>query len=297
MRHHVEDAFVVHGITDNQHKMLEIRMALPQEELALTAHLPTGHTVQDYEKLTTYLPKYGSRSDVQKLRAIVARRPIGDKSQTEHLHALRLKFGTKPKTLTLLRHIFKDSLASHIAALLASEKLRISTHTLTGQMNYMSCTSPMLKLQSPRLPPLKYRSAIMGCCRPSRPSQLKSPHSLTDINIIKACSANKGAQHYPDNYEANAVSQQPPTDNLHDPIISLSLRPLPSGSLPLHISSLLFLSTRRPELGQFGGPNPMQRASSRGHLINFQIQFNKLYSEINITENIKIFLQLLHDHD
>ena len=27
------------------------------------------------------------------------------------------------------------------------------------------------------------------------------------------------------------------------------------------------------------------------------IQFNKLYSEINITENIKIFLQLLHDHD
>ena len=27
------------------------------------------------------------------------------------------------------------------------------------------------------------------------------------------------------------------------------------------------------------------------------IQFNKLYSERNITENIKIFLQILHDHN
>ena len=61
--------------------------------------------------------------DVQKLRAMVAKRPIGDKIPTEHLHALCLEFGTKPETLTLLRRIFEDSLAPHIAALLASEKL------------------------------------------------------------------------------------------------------------------------------------------------------------------------------
>ena len=54
---------------------------------------------------------------------MVAKRPIGDKIPTEHLHALCLEFGTKPETLTLLRRIFKDSLAPHIAALLASEQL------------------------------------------------------------------------------------------------------------------------------------------------------------------------------
>ena len=86
----VEDAFNVHGITNNRRKMLEIRMALTQEVHALTAHLTTGHTDADYVKLTTYLRKYGTRTEVQKLRAMVAKRPIGDKTPTEHLHALRL---------------------------------------------------------------------------------------------------------------------------------------------------------------------------------------------------------------
>ena len=119
----VEDSFGVHNITDNRRKMLEIRTALTQEVRALTAHLTTGHSDMDYEKLTTYLRKYGTRTDVQKLRAMVAKRPIGDKTPTEHLHALRLEFGTKPEALNLLRRIFEDSLAPHIAALLASEKL------------------------------------------------------------------------------------------------------------------------------------------------------------------------------
>ena len=46
----VEDAFTVHGITHNRRKMLEIRMALTQEVRALTAHLTTGHTEDDYKK-------------------------------------------------------------------------------------------------------------------------------------------------------------------------------------------------------------------------------------------------------
>ena len=37
-----ENAFDVHNITDNRHKMLEIQMALTQEVHALTAHLATG---------------------------------------------------------------------------------------------------------------------------------------------------------------------------------------------------------------------------------------------------------------
>ena len=56
----VEDAFTVHNVTDNRRKMLEIRMALTQEVRALTAHLTTGHTDNDYLKLTTYLRKYGT---------------------------------------------------------------------------------------------------------------------------------------------------------------------------------------------------------------------------------------------
>ena len=119
----VEDAFAIHKITDNRYKMHEIRMALTQEVRALTTHLTTGHTNADYAKLTTYLRNYGSRSDVQKLRAMVAKRPLGDKTPTEHLHALRAEFGTKPETLVLLRRIFEDSLTPHIAALLAIERI------------------------------------------------------------------------------------------------------------------------------------------------------------------------------
>ena len=81
----VEVAFTVHNITDNCRKMLEIRMVLTQEVRALTAHLTTGDTNNDYLKLTTYLHKYGTRTDVQKLRAMVAKRPMGDKIPTEHL--------------------------------------------------------------------------------------------------------------------------------------------------------------------------------------------------------------------
>ena len=112
-----EDAFDVHNITDNRKRMLEIRMALTQEVRALTAHLTMGHSNEDFKKFTIYLKKYGTRTDVQKLRAMVAKRPIGDKTPTEHLHALRLEFGTKPYTLALLRRIFEDSLSPHIAAL------------------------------------------------------------------------------------------------------------------------------------------------------------------------------------
>ena len=89
----------------------------------LTAHLATGQTNQEYERFINYLRRYGVRTDVQKLRAMVAKRPIGDKIPTEHLHALRIEFGTKPETLSFLRRILVDSLAPHIAALLASEKL------------------------------------------------------------------------------------------------------------------------------------------------------------------------------
>ena len=118
-----ENVFTVHNITDNGCKMLEIQIAITQELRALTAHLAMGQTDTAFNRFTMYLRKYGTRMDVQKLMAMVAKRPIGDKIPMEHLHALRLEFGTKPETLTLLRCIFEDSLAPHIAALLASEKL------------------------------------------------------------------------------------------------------------------------------------------------------------------------------
>ena len=65
-----------------------------------------------------------------------------------------------------------------------------------------------------------------------------------------------------------ASSFNHPTNSLHRHNISISLKPLLSGSLPQTISSLLLPSTRKPELGQFGGHNPMPEASSRGHLVS-----------------------------
>ena len=128
----VEDAFTVHNLTDNRRKMLEVRMALTQEVRSLTAHLTTGYSNDDYNKLTTYLRKYGTRTDVQKLRAMVAKRPIGDKTPTEYLHTLRHEFGMEPETLATLWRIFEDSLSPHIAALLASEKL-LDTNTYSDR--------------------------------------------------------------------------------------------------------------------------------------------------------------------
>ena len=113
-------------------------MALTQEVCVLTAHLTTGHTEDDYKRLTAYLRKYGTCTDVQKLRAMVAKRPIGDRTPTEHLHALRLEFGTKPKTLPLLRCIFEESHAPHIAALLASENITdIDTYADKANKKYI----------------------------------------------------------------------------------------------------------------------------------------------------------------
>ena len=115
-------------------------MALTQEVQALTAHLTTGHTDNDYLKLTTYLRKYGTCTDLQKLRAMVAKRTMGDKTPTEHLHALHLEFGTKPETLRLLKRIFEDSLAPHIAALLASDTITdIDTYTDRATELYILC--------------------------------------------------------------------------------------------------------------------------------------------------------------
>ena len=71
---------------------------------------------------------------------MVGKRPIGDKTPTEHLHALRLEFGTKPETLPLLKHIFEDSLAPHIAALLSSENITdIDTYADRASELYILC--------------------------------------------------------------------------------------------------------------------------------------------------------------
>ena len=58
-----------------------------------------------------------------KIKSHGGQKAHGDKTPTEHLHALHLEFGTKPETLPLLKRIFEDSLAPHIAALLASETI------------------------------------------------------------------------------------------------------------------------------------------------------------------------------
>ena len=206
----VEDTFAIHKITDNRRKMLEIHMALTQEVRALTAHLTMGHTDNDYERLTTYLHKYGTCTDVQKLRAMVARRPIRDKIPTEHLHALHLEFGTKPETLTLLRRIFEDSLAPHIAALLASKKLDdIDTYADRANELYVlyepNTATTVAKIASSEI---SFSNNELLQTLKALTTQVAS--STTEINTIKACSTHD-AQHYPETYKANQVSQQPRT--------------------------------------------------------------------------------------
>lgn len=176
---------------------------------ALTAHLTTGHSDEDYEKLTTYLCKYGTSTDVQKLMDMVAKRPIRDKTPTEHLHALRLEFRTKPETLTPLRRIFQDSLAPHIAAILTSEKL-------ADIDRYADRASELHVLYEPNAQTTiaKIETSEISFCNNKLLQTLKSITTqvasiTTDIDTIKARSASEGTKYYPETYEANEVREQP----------------------------------------------------------------------------------------
>ena len=139
-----------------------------------------------------------------KLRAMVAKGPRS--SATEHLHALCLEFGTKPETLTLLRLFFEDSLAPHIAALLASEKLvDIDSYADRADKLYVLyapntastvatvTTSELSFAKSELLQTLKALSTQVASLS-------------TKVDNIEARSNHEEAPNY---YEANAVGQQP----------------------------------------------------------------------------------------
>ena len=201
-----ENAFSIHNITDNRRKMLEIQMALTQEVRALTTHLATGQTNDDYDRFTAYLRKYGARTDVQKLRAMVAKRPIGDKIPTEHLHALCLEFGTKPETLTLLQRIFEDSLAPDIAALLASEKL-IDIDSYADKANelyVLYAPNAANTVATIATSELSFTNTELMQTLKELSTQVTS--LSTKVDNIEARSTHEGA---PDCYEANAIAQQP----------------------------------------------------------------------------------------
>ena len=119
----VEDAFVIHGITDKKQRMVEIRMALTQEFRALTAHIHAPGVSDAYDKLVAYLRKYGVKTEVKKMRAMVAKCPMGNSTPTAHLQALKIEFGTAAETMPMLRRIFEDSLSPNIASLLAAERI------------------------------------------------------------------------------------------------------------------------------------------------------------------------------
>ena len=119
----VVDAFVIHGITDKKRRMVEIRMALTQELRALTAHYHTPGVLDAYDKLVAYLRKYGVKMEVEEMRAMVAKCPMGTSTPTAHLQALKIEFGTAAESMHMLRRIFKDSLSPNIASLLAAERI------------------------------------------------------------------------------------------------------------------------------------------------------------------------------
>ena len=74
-------------------------MALSQEVRALSAHLTTAYTNDNYKKLTDFLRKYGTKTDVQKMRAMVAKRPIGDKTPNGAFACITNRIRDKPSDL------------------------------------------------------------------------------------------------------------------------------------------------------------------------------------------------------
>ena len=118
-----ERTFTAHGIVDENRKMLEIVIALNEELRSLTDHITENSIQGSYQKLIAYLRGYRARSQIERERAMVVSRPIGDRKPSEHLHALRLEFGIYPNNTSLLRRIFEDSLHTNIATLFSVEHI------------------------------------------------------------------------------------------------------------------------------------------------------------------------------
>ena len=161
---------------------------------------------------------------------MVAKRPIVDRTPTEHLHALRLEFGTKPETLPLLRRIFEDSLAPHITALLASENITdIDTYADKANEKYI--------LYEPNNPITiaKITTSEMSFCNNELLQTLKAltteVASLTaDINKIKTSPPENTYHGGTETFDENTVDYQPQN--------SAYKQPAPNRNQPqLHASS------------------------------------------------------------
>ena len=103
--------------------MLEIRIVLTPELRSLTAHMTSQPTNNSYIHLVNYLRRYNSKSEIQKTRALIVKRPIGKSTPSMHLHALREEFGDGDGIQPLLRQMLQDSLPRNIAPLLDTEHI------------------------------------------------------------------------------------------------------------------------------------------------------------------------------
>ncbi len=272
----VEDAFRIHKITNNGRKMLEIRMALTQEVRALTAHLTDGDTVADYAKLTAFLRNYGSRSDVQKLRAMVAKRPIGDKTPIEHLYALRLEFGTKPETLPNLRRIFEDSLAPHIAALLATERIDdIDTYAdRASELYVLYEPSSTTAVASVACTEVTFTNNELMQTLKTLTTQMAA--LSTEINLIKSSSPSYSSPSYsspPNSSPSASLERQPRGQSYYQPQ-SISYRH--PGPKPLWPTSTFNngQTTRPPTRQQDWRSQPRQQQQQRQPPMDFSATLN-----------------------
>lgn len=73
--------------------MLEIIIALNKELRSLTDNITENPIPGSYLLLTTYLRGYRAKSQIERERAMVVSRHIGDRKPLEHLYALRLEVG------------------------------------------------------------------------------------------------------------------------------------------------------------------------------------------------------------
>ena len=173
-----ERAFTLHGITCERRKMLEITIALNQELRALTQHIAEDDTASAYLRLLAYLRRYGAKSQVEQDRAMLASRPLGDKRPSEHLHSLRVEFGTRPDRLPLLRRIFEDSLHPSIAALLAVENIADIDEYADKADELYRLYPPATVALSQTAPPAATAAAVINTSHDSQ--LLQALQALTD---------------------------------------------------------------------------------------------------------------------
>ena len=116
----IEHAFRTYQVTNEDRKIHHLLSALPAEIQGLCTHLLDPSVDDRYAKLLEIISSQNKITDSQRLKQLIGKEPIGDRTPTQFLHHLRKLQGEDgDANSSLLRTIFLEALSPQTQLILA----------------------------------------------------------------------------------------------------------------------------------------------------------------------------------